>query len=549
MKEFGCCEVLWNETDNHRSHSRQEPKIVVRSFLSRKLALVVTVALLCACCDGDSGREGDADPDGAVDGDAELGVDGDVEHGDAGGDRDADVDAEEDDSDLSGDSDVPDVDQDREGDSFTGETYYISNDGDDESGDGSRDAPWASLFMASISVGEGERILLRRGDRWLVTRSRRPVDGSPPGEGFGLGCGLWIMVDNAVVGAYGDGEKPIIDATAQTGIDSTRQIQAYSPVVIGVNGGHHSAGVTVSDLDLRGAAEEATIHAYSAGANTTISRCSVSGAGWSAEALVVGTDSVDNMVIEDCFFDQITGNSSGYSKSIEIRGGGGHVVRGNVFHGFGTGGALRFAHDWNGEISVEGNFFYRPDSRVEYANAVVARNADGDTMAGTMFIRNNVISLRDAEQLTGNNLIGILIYYIQSPSHFRIFNNTIVGSGEGYGIKGDGTTMEVVNNIIHSVGRAHDNAETGVTHRNNILHGCNDLYDNVPDIVEGEQIDDPHLANPTMSSNSADDAQLTAASASAIDMGFGTAGVDGLPELDFGGHLRADIDIGAWEFR
>jgi hypothetical protein len=415
------------------------------------------------------------------------------------------------------------------------DTYYVKNGGND-SADGLSDATaWASLYKASVSLSDGDEVLLKRGDTWPVTHNKR--------DSQAAGMGLWVQVDNVTVGSYGTGNNPIIDASAQTDVDDSRLTQAYSPVEVGVRYGHASRGIIIQDLDLRGPALGMGMQAYSAGPSLEILRCDFQGAGWSSETLLSAGSA--GIVVEDCFFDQLSGNSEGYSKSIEIRGGSEHIIRGSVFYGYRSGGALRFSNHGTGAV-IEGNYFYHPDTRsgADWAWAMVIRSADG----GTYIVRNNVIDMTNPGPHSGSNLRGIAVWGDSAATTRKYFNNVFIGDGAGYGIHSGGAANIAHNNIFYNLQAGWNNIVDGTILRNNIFYACNNKFvDGIPD-EEGSGITDPNLANPSMSNATAFDTEIQLPS-DAIDAGLNSD--PDAPVLDFEGNARpfgSAIDIGAFEY-
>jgi len=410
--------------------------------------------------------------------------------------------------------------------------YYIKNNGDD-SAEGLSDATaWQTLYKASITAQVGDTILLRRGDTWYVTHNKR--------DSLAIGMGLYIQVDNLIVGAYGTGNKPIIDATSQSYNGDLRGTAAYSPIEVGVRYGHESSGVIIQDLDLRGPHSGSVIAAYNTGSDLTISRCDIIGSGWAAEALIVAGSGDNNIRIEDCSFDALSGSES-YSKSIEIRGGSGHIIRSNTFRGYTTGGAIRFSDHGTGAL-IEKNFIYGPDTREDSAWAIVIRSGDG----GKYIVRNNVIDLTGTT-FSNNALTGMRFWYDYQSTERVIHNNVIIGDGRGSAFNGHGSTTTLYNNIIYGTYRTYDGSDMAATFTNNLL--WNVVRSLTPDLIEsGTVYGNPNLVDSTMSNHIAADAKIQYPSA-AIDAG--SSSYPDIPTDDYEGVSRpqgSGIDIGAFEY-
>jgi hypothetical protein len=412
-------------------------------------------------------------------------------------------------------------------------TYYVRSDGNDSLDGMSDSTAWKTLYKASVSISSGDTVLLRRGDIWNVTHNRR--------DSLAQGIGLTILDNDILVGAYGTGAKPIIDATAKTEPTDVHNLDSgYAPIMLDDDYG----SLTLKDLDLRGPALGPALDIEGTGGNLSITNCEFQGAGWEAEGLIE-INGGNNTIIQDCIFDQITGNSNGYSKSFEQNGGSGHIIRRNIFYGFASGGAVRFSDGGTGGI-IEQNYFYHPDIRDDWAWAIVIRSADG----GTYVVRNNVIDLTNHGQLTSSSeLRGMAFWDDHAPTTRKIINNTIISSDKaGVGIQSGGATNFGYNNIFYDLSPGWNNIKDGTDLRNNVFYSCGSKYlDGTPN-ESGSLTDDPNLSNPSMSNNSPTDARINFPSV-AIDAGF--SGDSDIPSDDFEGKTRPtgnEIDIGAFEY-
>ena len=415
-------------------------------------------------------------------------------------------------------------------------TYYVSTSGVDAN-PGTESEPWQSLFKASTSINEGDTILLNRGDTWLITHNKR--------NSLDVGMGLYISNDDVVIGAYGSGDKPIIDATAQSYVGDKRSTQAYSPIEIGVRYGHASSNVMITDVDVRGPHKGQAIQAYSSGDNLVIKNCEISGAGWEEEFLVY--TGFDSLRLESNFFNAMLG-SEPYSKSIEINGGDGHIIRNNTFKGYGTGGGLRFSNNGTGAL-IENNFFYDPDVRSEWAWALVIRSCDG----GTYIVRNNVFDMTNHGSLSGTtDLRGIASWYDYFPTTRLIYNNVFISENQdGAAVEGMGghadNIVKMYNNIIVGVDVGFNNDNSNLELRNNIFFDSNSITENGNEGLNENTINtDPNLVNPSMSNHIAADTMIGSPS-DAIDGGYTSDSQ--IPNEDYSGNARDNNpDIGAFEF-
>jgi hypothetical protein len=112
-------------------------------------------------------------------------------------------------SDLPDDPDFTIVDQDDYGDEWdfgaiisgTDYEWYFSTSGNDSTGNGSQETPWKSLAkinsqIATLTNGtDSATIYLKRGDTWTLTSN----------------TGIQVTRSDVSIGAYGTGDKPIID--------------------------------------------------------------------------------------------------------------------------------------------------------------------------------------------------------------------------------------------------------------------------------------------------------------------------------------------------
>lgn len=407
--------------------------------------------------------------------------------------------------------------------------YYVSTSGND-SNPGTEAQPFASLYKASVTVAAGESIGLKRGDTWTVTQNRN--------VSVALGVGITITANNVTVGAYGSGAKPIIDATAQED-GSPHRLDSPFACVFSDDG---VTGLTVEDLDLRGPHEGPALDPETA-QNITVRRCDFSGAGWEGECLFQA-NGAGNILVEDCYFDQFTGNTEGYSKSIEFIGGSGHIIRRNIFEGFESGGALRFSNNGTGAL-IERNYFFRPDERqpVGAAWAMVIRSCNG----GTYITRNNVFDLiQDTNRWSSSNLRAMAFWDDHAATVRKIFNNTIISNGLGTGIHGTGGSGEVklYNNIFYDLQTGYDNPSPPLTALNNCWYSVGNKVDGSFDTESGSFTTDPNLIDDTMG----DDATNAAiqSPSDCIDGSY-TSDAD-IPTDDFTGAPRSGTpDVGAFE--
>ena len=94
------------------------------------------------------------------------------------------------------------------GETYTGTAYYVANDGDDENDGLTPETPWRTLFKVCREVYWGEDRVCRPGDAIFFKR----------GDVFSLSeGGLECEVENVTFSAYGNGPKPIITGSTESG--------------------------------------------------------------------------------------------------------------------------------------------------------------------------------------------------------------------------------------------------------------------------------------------------------------------------------------------
>lgn len=75
-------------------------------------------------------------------------------------------------------------------DTITGKTYYVSSKGSGKLANGSKSLPYSYDQLKSLNLSSGDAVLLKRGETYRGT--------------------IRITKDNIYIGAYGDGDKPLI---------------------------------------------------------------------------------------------------------------------------------------------------------------------------------------------------------------------------------------------------------------------------------------------------------------------------------------------------
>ena len=402
-------------------------------------------------------------------------------------------------------------------------TYYVKSDGNDQNYGTSDATAWKTLRHASSTLASGDTLLLKSGSSWQGLNEGGGEDGL-------------IFIDNksnVTIDAYGEGSKPIIDRTMEKDPDPNHLYPDYTCVEIRGS----SSNTHIKNLDLRGGVFTAALYIKASG-TTSITSVDFKGAGWFSESMVVVRS---KSIFDNCFFDQITGNSTGYSKSVELfyAASSGSTFKNCVFKGFGPGGALRFGNE-SSNGTIERNYFYYPDSRRGTAWALVVRSQAG----GTVVIKNNVFNLSTSSSLGGSNLRAMAFWDDHKSTVRKIFNNTIISNGYGTGVHGSGSSVLLYNNIFYNLQTGYDNPGNVIA-RNNIFYKAGSKIDGSFSAEYNSISSNPNLYNPTMSNNDADDAALTSDSNAAIDSGYQND--PDIPSYDYRSEERNAVDIGAFE--
>ena len=143
-------------------------------------------------------------------------------------------------------------------DTISGTIYYVSNNGSDKNDGLSPETAWATpQYALSQQLRSGDAVLLNRGDSWTIKAS---------GE-FGLTSSALIIPEGVVLGAYGTGEKPLLqgaleDANSpefwelyyeQDGTKIWKAVQPtyYCPIIV-FNDGEKWASPIMPSMDVNG---------------------------------------------------------------------------------------------------------------------------------------------------------------------------------------------------------------------------------------------------------------------------------------------------------
>lgn len=140
----------------------------------------------------------------------------------------------------------------------TGTVYYVSNNGSDKNDGLSPETAWATpQYALSKQLRPGDAVLLNRGDSWIIKAS----------DEFGLTSSALIVPEGVVLGAYGTGEKPLLqgalkDANSaefwelyyeQDEVKIWKAVQStyYCPIIV-FNNGEECASPVMPSMDANG---------------------------------------------------------------------------------------------------------------------------------------------------------------------------------------------------------------------------------------------------------------------------------------------------------
>lgn len=143
-------------------------------------------------------------------------------------------------------------------DTISGTIYYVSNNGSDKNDGLSPETAWATpQYALSQQLRSGDAVLLNRGDSWAIKAS---------GE-YGLTSSALIIPEGVVLGAYGTGERPLLQGALedannpefwelyyeQDGTKIWKAIQStyYCPIIV-FNNGEKWASPVMPSMDVNG---------------------------------------------------------------------------------------------------------------------------------------------------------------------------------------------------------------------------------------------------------------------------------------------------------
>ena len=333
----------------------------------------------------------------------------------------------------------------------SGTTYYVSNDGSDSANDGlTIGTPWATLAKVNTpGFQPGDCILFNRGDTWSA-QLLIPNSGS---------------VGNPILyGAYGTGNKPILDGTTATLSSGHGLIRGSTKSYITI------ADIRVQDVGIGRAAENTGIGFY-AGSNIIVQDCEVSNTESSgikmnvtSNVKVIGND----VSLTNCDSD---------SEQISLSSVNGFEVAYNVSHDTCPGATAGAGID-SKVGSKDGTIHHNEVYNINAANGIYVDAYSSDTYNIQVYA-NYIHDINDAGIMIGaeqggalhdvtisHNIVtdclrGGMAFHANGPtgnpvSDIKVYNNTFNRNGT------NGTTS-------YGGVRIFDPLLTGVTFKNNIM--------------------------------------------------------------------------------
>jgi len=89
----------------------------------------------------------------------------------------------------------------------TGTIYYVSNNGSDNNNGRTPETAWATpKYALQQSLAPGDAVLLERGSVWTIQ----------PSDAFGLTSSAYLIPKGVTLGAYGNGDKPILQGSSES---------------------------------------------------------------------------------------------------------------------------------------------------------------------------------------------------------------------------------------------------------------------------------------------------------------------------------------------
>lgn len=149
-------------------------------------------------------------------------------------------------------------------------TYYISANGNDGNRGTSTSAPWKTISSAMWKIGAGDKVLLRRGDVFYETNS------------------VIIAFSNVTLGAYGEGNRPVISGSSFT-----------EP------GGHYASLVMIGNGD------------GTVGHNSTVENIVLTESSGSGLTITADNARVDNVLVDQTVTGGIVIQSDSYGAVVE----------------------------------------------------------------------------------------------------------------------------------------------------------------------------------------------------------------------------------------
>ena len=124
-------------------------------------------------------------------------------------------------------------------------TYYVSNAGNDDTGDGSEGTPWATIAKAMSQVSASDTISLNKGDTWTesVTFSQNSLTLNAYGAGVapiisgGIALTGWAASGSLYTKSYSGAVYGLVESDTDTML-----LLAHEP-----DSGYYTAGATGVD--------------------------------------------------------------------------------------------------------------------------------------------------------------------------------------------------------------------------------------------------------------------------------------------------------------
>lgn len=356
---------------------------------------------------------------------------------------------------------------------------HVSNSGSDETGDGSRLLPFATLAHAISFMRDGtsDYLLLERGSKWTESLGHWTLSGLSPSEPM-------------VIGAYGEGVRPLLQTGKGRGIIifhndpvnnlliSGLHFQAHTYVGTGGSSGFSSLGlmadVTIDNCFFEGYATGLMVQNFDGPITNFTLRRSIIADSFDVDKHSQGIycEKVAGLLIEDCLFDHngwnedIFGaepnkfNHNAYiqtdctnvifqrnistraaSHGVQSRPGG--TVKDNLFVDD-PWALLWGGHDSTVPGVITGNVILESGDigTLKYGFGIeVQRNAES---AFSIDLGNNIVARHTS---VGNTGVGLLLSGVTTPlDKLSVHHNKVFKFSSAFDLRQGGTDVQVRNN-------------------------------------------------------------------------------------------------------